>query len=100
MARKFINNVEYELDNGWVIPYNPYLLNKFKCHINVEYCQNIQAIQYLFNYHFKGEDLVTIEGQNELDEISLYRTRRYISSCQGYWRLAEFGIICMVPSVQ
>ena len=84
MARKFINNVEYELDNGWVIPYNPYLLNKFKCHINVEYCQNIQAIQYLFNYHFKGEDLVTIEGQNELDEISLYITRRYISSCQGY----------------
>ena len=52
------------------------------------------------NYHFKGKDLVTIEGQNELDEISLYITRWYISSCQGYWGLAEFGIIYMVPSVQ
>ncbi|RCV17480.1 hypothetical protein SETIT_3G223300v2 [Setaria italica] len=27
----------YKLDNRWVVPYNPYLLRFFNCHINVEY---------------------------------------------------------------
>ncbi len=43
--------------------------------------------------------MVTIEGLNEADEIAMYATRRYISACQAYWRIAEFEIVKMIPSV-
>ncbi|KAL6508488.1 hypothetical protein OROHE_021621 [Orobanche hederae] len=32
------------LDNRWVVPYNPYLLAKFDCHINVEICVGVKLI--------------------------------------------------------
>ncbi|KAL6541118.1 hypothetical protein OROMI_025001 [Orobanche minor] len=38
------------LDNRWVVPYNPYLLAKFDCHINVEICVGIKLIKYLYKY--------------------------------------------------
>ncbi|XP_028108813.1 uncharacterized protein LOC114307620 [Camellia sinensis] len=36
------------LNNKWVVPYNPYLLAKFDCHINVEICSTIKAVNYLW----------------------------------------------------
>ena len=40
-----------------VVPYNKFLLKKYKCHINVEYCYSIQSIKYIFDYIHKGGDL-------------------------------------------
>jgi len=37
-----------ELDNRWVVPHNVYLLTKYDAHINVEVCNNIRAVKYLF----------------------------------------------------
>ena len=34
------------LDNRWVVPYNPYLLKKYKAHINVHVCTSIRAVKY------------------------------------------------------
>jgi hypothetical protein len=75
------------------------LLLKFKCHINIEYCHTVASIKYLFLYHFKGEDMVTIESLDNADEIECYVTRRYLSACQSYWRTAEFDIVKMGPPV-
>ena len=75
VARKWINNVEYEIANEWVNPYNPYLIKRFRCHINVEYCASVKAVQYLFRYQFKGQDLITIEGLNEDDEKTTCTTQ-------------------------
>jgi len=50
-----------ELDNRWVVPHNVYLLTKYDAHINVEVCNNIHAIKYLFKYVYKGHDRATIE---------------------------------------
>ncbi|KAK9689010.1 hypothetical protein RND81_09G027900 [Saponaria officinalis] len=36
---------KHKLDNRWVIPYNPYLLALFDCHLNVEVCSTIQAVK-------------------------------------------------------
>ena len=45
-----------QLDNRWVVPYNPYLLLKFNAHINVEICSTVSAVKYLYKYVYKGRD--------------------------------------------
>jgi hypothetical protein len=50
-----------ELDNCWVVPHNVYLLTKYDAHINVEVCNNIFAVKYLFKYVYKGHDCAIVE---------------------------------------
>jgi hypothetical protein len=50
-----------ELDNRWVVPHNVYLSTKYDAHINVEVCNNIHVVKYLFKYVYKGHDRATIE---------------------------------------
>jgi hypothetical protein len=50
-----------ELDNCWVVSHNVYLSNKYDANINVEVCNNIRAVKYLFKYVYKGHDRVTVE---------------------------------------
>jgi hypothetical protein len=58
-----------QLDNHWVVPYNPYLAAKYDCHINVEICLSIAAIKYLFKYVFKGHYHATIKIRgNDMQE--------------------------------
>lgn len=49
-----------EVDNRWVVPYNAYLLLKYRSHINVQYVVSIASIKYLFKYNHKGHDLLTV----------------------------------------
>jgi Helitron helicase-like domain at N-terminus len=44
----------FSFDNRWVVPYNPYLLLKYNCHINVEICSSVTAVKYLYKYVYKG----------------------------------------------
>jgi hypothetical protein len=48
-----VNRRGVELDNAWVVPYNPHLM-KFDCHINVECLRGIAGMKYLFKYLLKG----------------------------------------------
>jgi hypothetical protein len=34
----------FVFDNRWVVPYNSYLLLKYKCHINVECCNSVTSV--------------------------------------------------------
>jgi hypothetical protein len=47
---------KHKMDNRWVVPYNPYLLQYFNCHINVETCGSIKTVKYLFKYIYKGHE--------------------------------------------
>ncbi|XP_041017911.1 uncharacterized protein LOC121260131 [Juglans microcarpa x Juglans regia] len=69
------------LDNCWVVPYNPYLLATFDCHINVEICSTIQAVKYLYKYIYKGRDriafnLVSEQNNQQVDEIQQFQSAR------------------------
>ncbi|KAL6841217.1 hypothetical protein ACP4OV_028735 [Aristida adscensionis] len=74
-----------QLDNAWVVPYNPYLLRLFNCHINVEACGSIKAVKYLFKYIYKGHDRASIavreagkvDDHENIDEIKQYRDANY-----------------------
>ena len=52
------------LDNRWVVPYNPYLLKKYNAHINVEACTSPKSVKYLYKYIYKGHDMVTCATRN------------------------------------
>ena len=44
--------------DAWVVPYNPYLLKKYQCHINVEVVATFNLMAYLYKYIYKGHDHV------------------------------------------
>jgi hypothetical protein len=45
---------EIMLNNSHVIPYNPYLTEKYQTHINVEYCLGTACVSYALKYIMKG----------------------------------------------
>ncbi|XP_074297194.1 uncharacterized protein LOC141627892 [Silene latifolia] len=97
------------LDNGSVVPYNPYLLLKYRAHINVEWCNQSKAIKYLFKYINKGSDRVTMQSSyrrrndqfpEQVDEIKRYYDCRYLSACEAVWRIFAFDIHYRTPAVE
>ncbi|POM58277.1 Helitron helicase-like protein [Phytophthora palmivora] len=46
--------------NQWVVPYNPFLSQKYDCHINIEVCASNKAVKYIYKYVYKGSDMTTI----------------------------------------
>lgn len=36
------------LDNRWIVPYNEYLSLRFDTHINVEVCNTVSAVKYVY----------------------------------------------------
>nr|XP_043619723.1 uncharacterized protein LOC122591524 [Erigeron canadensis] len=111
--RVFVQKGNAKLHNGFVIPYNRYLLLKYKAHINVEWCNRSRAIKYLFKYLNKGPDRATIvihenvatddqsSAENILiiDEIKNYLDCRYLSPCEAVCRMLAFPIHYSYPSV-
>jgi len=91
-----------ELDNRWVVPYNPLLCQKYKCHINLEICSTISSVKYVYKYIYKGPDRAVIsvavgEGAGEgrivnIDEIEQYQSARYISPPEACWRILDFDL--------
>ncbi|CAF1613761.1 unnamed protein product [Adineta ricciae] len=97
---------KYEVDNRWIVPYNPHLLMKYNAHINVEVCATVKSIKYLFKYIYKGHDCANIKLQRpvqedasvsaevtlEWDEIKTHLNARYVSAPEAAWRLFEFPL--------
>nr|XP_048324704.1 uncharacterized protein LOC125421033 [Ziziphus jujuba var. spinosa] len=92
------------VDNRWVVPYNPYLLAKFDCHINVEICSTIKAVKYLYKYIYKGHDKVAMniksfKNGEDIDEIHSFQSARWISPPEAMWRIYGFSLNEMHPHV-
>jgi hypothetical protein len=100
-----------ELDNRWVVPHNVYLSTKYDAHINVEVCNNIRAVKYLFKYVYKGHDCATVEISRQsdnaiegnvvnIDEIKKYLDCRYVSASEAAWRIFKFDMHERFPTVE
>ena len=37
----------HDLDNRWVVPFNPYCATKYNCHMSVEICASINSVKYV-----------------------------------------------------
>lgn len=93
-----------KLDNRWVVPYNPYLISMFDCHMNVEICSTVKLVKYMYKYIYKGHDKVsfqlgTVSGHEEIDEIKQFQDGRWIGSCEAVWRIYGFCLYYMIPAV-
>ncbi|KAK4411840.1 hypothetical protein Sango_0257000 [Sesamum angolense] len=95
-------NCDVVVDNRWVVPYNPWLLLKYDCYINVEICSSIKSIKYfIYKYVYKGPDCVVFEvrpGPN-YDEISQYVDGRWICAPEALWKIYKFPMSKIYPSV-
>ncbi len=100
-----------ELDNCWVVPHNVCLLTKYDAHINVEVCNNIRAVRYLFKYVYKGHDRAIVEiscqsdnategNMVETDEIKKYLDCHYVSALEAAWRIFKFDMHERFPIVE
>ena len=94
-----VRQMDVEIDNRWVVPYNPVLTKMFNAHINVECCNSVKSIKYITKYVNKGSDQAVFGVQNEHDEVSRYETGRYMSSSEAVWRILEFPIHERYPPV-
>jgi hypothetical protein len=100
-----------ELDNRWVVPHNVYLSTKYDAHINVEVCNNIRVIKYLFKYVYKGHDRATVESTRksdnatkgnvvDIDEIKKYLDCCYVSASEAAWCIFKFDMHKRFPTVE
>lgn len=94
-----IRNNDIDVDNRWIVPYNPLLSKTFKAHINVEYCNSVKSVKYICKYVNKGSDMAIFSLQNRSDEITQYQMARYISSNEAVWRILGFPIHERYPTV-
>ncbi|XP_012829434.1 PREDICTED: uncharacterized protein LOC105950612 [Erythranthe guttata] len=90
------------LDNRFVVPYCPFLLSKFDCHINVEICADAKLVKYLYKYIHKGHDKIAYNvvpnaSVNICDEIQDYQDGRWICAPEACWRIYGFLMSEMSP---
>ncbi|XP_074314232.1 uncharacterized protein LOC141649440 [Silene latifolia] len=93
------------MDNRSVVPYNPYLLAMFDCHLNVEVCSTINAVKYLYKYVYKGHDRILFNVTNSnasmlVDEIEKYQSGRWVSPPEAAWRIFGFKLFDTYSPVQ
>ena len=90
-------NKPINIDNGWVIPYSPYLLLKYDSHLNVEILSSVQAVKYMYKYITKGPDRIImslkVNGvEQKVNEVEEFLNCRYLSFSESIWKLYNFQI--------
>ena len=101
----YSHSEQYTFTNHDVEPYNKYLLYKYDCHFNVEFCHSVEAMKYTLKYLYKGSDqvAVTIEGNAEdadtYKEIEQFQNKRYVSAGEAAWCQRQNEVADRKPAV-
>jgi hypothetical protein len=65
-----------------VVPYSPWLLSKYRAHINLEALMSVKGVKYVFKYIYKGYDSANVEAQVDVlnhDEVKHFIDSRYFT---------------------
>ena len=84
-------------DNSYVVPYNPFLLRKYRSHINLEACATVKSVKYLFKYVYKGHDcanmVMVVDGSDSTNENSAYdEIASYLSAAGMSLHQKRYGV--------
>ena len=103
--KKFTVNVRNAiLDYRWVVPYNPYLLSRYNCHINIDISSGLKAVKHLYKYIYKSHDKIAVNiSQNDgdiiIDEIQQFQDVQWVSAQEAIWRIFEFDLNEIYPAI-
>jgi hypothetical protein len=84
----FKDKIGRYVSDDWVVPYNRYLLLKYRTHINIEICAHIRSFKYVYKYTFKSPDYTAIT----VDEISAHLSGRLLSVSEAVHRLLSLPL--------
>ncbi len=86
-TRTVRGNPKQQVDNSWVLAYNPKLMRMFHFYMNVQLCvSRVGGIKYLFKYICKGSERVTmqiVEETGRYNEIAQFQDARYVSASEA-----------------
>ena len=90
-----------------MVPYNPYLLKKYRCQINVEVAATVNLMAYLYKYIYKSHDHVRYTLQHvaqtensAVDEIAQYILAHFVGSAEAAWQLLGYIVNRRQPVVE
>ncbi|KAL1330530.1 hypothetical protein AAHE18_12G116100, partial [Arachis hypogaea] len=86
-----INDVD--IDNRFVVPYNPLLLMKYLAHINLEFYPDRVTVTV-------GDTNQSAQYSQVVDKIKQYYDCCYLSPSESMWRIFAYDIHHRWPSVQ
>jgi len=82
----------YMLDNRWIVPYSPFCLLRFQCHINVECAISFGSMKYINKYLDKGNDCGTLTLHDKQDEVKQYIDGWYVSPPEAVWHILQYEL--------
>ncbi|CEP09067.1 hypothetical protein, partial, partial [Parasitella parasitica] len=98
------DNGRVTVDSRWIVPHNLFLAAKYNAHINVEICNEINSIKYVYKYVYKGHDRAQVHIDNgavgQQDEISNFLDARYVSASEACWRIFSYAMHKEYPACQ
>jgi hypothetical protein len=80
------------------VPYNLYLIRRYKARVSVGICVAVRAVKYIHKYVYKRRNRAILEIA-DTDKIRRYMTCRYINPSQAIWNLLEFPIHEKYPTI-
>ena len=101
-----IKKGNFTYTSQWIVPYNPRLLKKYRCHINTEFTGSLGTVKYQLGYTHKGQDLATVSLQGvgkegePVNEIQKHLNARYIDPHHATWRMFENELLGRFPAVE
>ena len=85
----------WNVDNSWVIPYNPLITLVFDGHANIEVVYSVTSVKYIYKYITKGPDraIFKVEGETECkDEVEDFQNGRYLGAGESAWKIFGFQL--------